>query len=186
MLCHGAVKINSVRKVFVWMPFRPSRLTIKKIKETWDSFWINHMHHQCWYDTTDGQTAYLQSLVNKGDRCLRFLCVCKYVVFLLTSLQARLSHKVVICWCICDLTNIYIYVMSLNQRSVTADSTLYPCWVLFLHHVTSSSDGADAKYSILEVGAAKFDPEFNRTSLKRMGLIGSGDGAWKLQCWVSY
>ena len=76
--------------------------------------------------------------------------------------------------------------MTLNQRSMNLDSTLYACCVLSLHHVVLLSDGADSKCSILELGMAKFDLEFDRTSSTCIGVIGLGVGAGKLQCRASY
>ena len=62
--------------------------------------------------------------------------------------------------------------MTLNQCSVNVHSTLYACWVLSLHYVILLGDGTDTKCLILKVGTAKFDLEFDRTSLKCMGLSG--------------
>ena len=80
------------------------------------------------------------------------------------------------------------YVMALNQRSVNLNSTLhvYACWALSLHNVISLCNAAGSKYSHLEVGTAKYDLEFGRTSLKCMEIAGSGDGAGILQCQLSY
>ena len=66
-----------------------------------------------------------------------FMCI----FFFFKYLQAHLIHKSVI-W----FTDTYINVMTLNQRSVNVDSTLYACWALSIHHVISLGDGTDSKY----------------------------------------
>ena len=70
-----------------------------------------------------------------------------------------------------------MYVMTLNQRWVNVYSSLYACWALSLHNVVPLDDGADSKYSHLEVGTAKFDFEFDRTPLKCMGWLD------RRRCW---